>query len=186
MSRYAFLILVLLTCSSPAFAQAPAAPAVEVFGGYSLLPSNFITDFPRRTSHGVQGSVAVNVNRWFGIVGDAGIQWNTTSDLGPNFAGLTAKTTVREWLVGPRFTKRSEKADVFAGGWFGTSIGSANDDFKGFADSGVTFGGGAGVDVHAGRRAAIRVQYDLIGSFADIVEGNSRLGIGVVLRLGEK
>ena len=186
MSRSAFFALVLLTVSTQAFAQAPATPAVEVFGGYSLLPSNFITDFPRRTSHGVQGSVAINVNRWFGIAGDVGIQWNTTSDLGPSFVGLTAKTMVREWLVGPRFTKRSEKADVFAGGWFGTSIGSANDDFKGFADSGLTFGGGAGVDVHAGRRAALRVQYDFIGSFADIVEGNPRLGVGLVLRLGEK
>jgi hypothetical protein len=135
----------------------------------------------------VQGSVAVNLNRWFGIAGDAGIQWNTNSDLGPNFVDRpTAKTTVREFLVGPRFTKRSENADIFAGGWFGISIGSANEGFEGFADSGVTFGGGAGVDLHAGRRAAVRVQYDLIGSFADIVEGNSRLGIGLVIRAGTR
>jgi hypothetical protein len=183
MGRSTLLTLVLVSLSSSAHAQ---APAVEIFGGYSLLPSNFLTDFPRATSHGLQGSIAVNVTRWFGIVGDAGIQWNTNSDLRPNFAGLTAKTTVREWLVGPRFTRRSDTADVFAGGWFGTSIGSANDEFRGFADSGLTFGGGAGVDVHAGRRVAVRAQFDLIGSFADIVEGNSRLGVGLVVRLGDR
>jgi hypothetical protein len=186
MSRYILLTLVSLALSSPVFAQSPPAPAVEVFGGYSLLPANVLTDFPRHTSHGVQGGVAVNVSRWFGIAGDAGIQRNTTDDLGPNFAGLTAKTTVREFLIGPRFTMRSGSVDLFAGGWFGTSIGSANDEFKGFADSGMTFGGGVGLDVHAGRRVAMRVQYDLIGSFADMVEENSRLGAGLVLRLGQR
>src|SRR5689334_20336841 len=116
MNRFAVLTLVLLALSTPAFAQTPAVPAVEIYGGYSLLPSNFIDDFPRRTSHGVQGGVAVNVNRWFGLAGDVGIQWNTNSDLGLGYPpSPAAKTSVTEWLVGPRFTKRSEAADVFAG-----------------------------------------------------------------------
>ena len=174
-----------LLIGRPAHAQ-DGAPMFDVFGGYSLLPSNFNEDFPRRTSHGVQGSVAVHVNRWLAVVGDAGTQWNTTTDLGPNFEGLTARTRVTELLVGPRFTARSPRVDGFVHAWFGTAIGSTNEDFRGFADSGMTFGGGAGVDLRVSPRAAVRVQYDLIGSFADIVEGNSRLGAGLVWRMGQR
>jgi hypothetical protein len=185
MTARLFALAIICAVARPACAQEPA-PAVEVFGGYSLLPANVLYDFPRRTSHGVQGSVAVNLTRSFGIVADAGAQWNTTSDLGPNFAGLTAKTTVWELLVGPRFTRRSRRVDGFVDGWFGTAIGRTNEDFRGFADHGVTFGGGAGVDVRVGAATAIRVQYDLVGSFADIVEGNSRLGAGLVYRIGRR
>ena len=56
-----------------AFAQTPV-PAVEIFGGYSLLPANG-DDFPRQTSHGVQTSLTGNLTRWFGIVGDFGMQF---------------------------------------------------------------------------------------------------------------
>ena len=178
------LVLLVLTASGRAV-WAQDAPAVDVFGGYSLLPANG-DDFPRQTSHGVQGSVAFNITRSFGVVADVGSQWNTTRDLGPNFTGLVAKTNVRELLVGPRFTWRSPDVDGFVHGWFGMATGSANDAFRGFADSALAFGGGAGLDVSVRPRVAVRVQYDLIGSFADMVEGNSRLGIGLVVRLGNR
>ena len=84
------------------------------------------------------------------------------------------------------FQVQRQYLDALGRPWVGTSIGSANEGFKGFADSGLTLGGGAGVDVHAGHRAAVRVQYDLIGSFADIVETNARLGVGLVVRFGRR
>jgi len=173
----------LLFTGRPAVAQ-QAPPIVDIFAGYSRLPSNINEDFPRRTSHGFQGSVAVHANRWFGVVVDGAVQWNTTSDLGPYFAGLTAHTRVVELLVGPRFTRRGSRVDAFAQGWFGSSTGYANEAFAGFADTGQTFGGGAGLDVRASSRTAIRIQYDLIGSLADMVEGNSRLAAGLVWRFG--
>ena len=74
--------------------------------------------------------------------------------------------------------------DVFGHGLFGISTGDAGPDFSGFSDSGLTLGGGGGVDVRVSRRLAVRAQYDLIGSFADIVEGNSRFAVGAVIRFG--
>jgi hypothetical protein len=40
------------------------------------------------------------------------------------------------------------------------------------------------VDVRLRDRVALRGQFDLLGSFADIVEGNSRAGVGIVVGLG--
>jgi Outer membrane protein beta-barrel domain len=166
----------------PAFAQTPV-PAVEIFGGYSLLPANG-DDFPRQTSHGFQTSLTGNVTRWFGIVGDFGMQFNTARDLGPSFVGQVAKSTVTEYLVGPRFTARLPNTDVFGHFLIGGATGDAGPDFRGFSDSGLALGGGGGVDVHLNRRLAIRAQFDLLGSFADIVEVNPRFATGVVFRLG--
>ena len=92
---------------------------------------------------------------------------------------------VHEYLAGPRFTARSERVDVFGHGLFGVSTGDAGPGFSGFSDSGLTFGGGGGVDVRVSPRIAVRAQYDLFGSFADIVEGNSRFAVGAVIRIGE-
>jgi hypothetical protein len=178
-SAFAFSIV-----AAPAAAQT-AAPRVEIFAGYSLFPADG-DDFPRQTSHGVQGSATFNLTRAFGIVGDAGVQWSTADDLGPNFPGQVAKTRVTELLAGPRWVRRGTRADVFGHGLFGWAQGDAGENFAGFSDSALAFGGGGGVDLHVTPRAALRAQFDYIGSFADIVEHNTRLGIGVVLRLGSQ
>jgi hypothetical protein len=174
-------VLLITAGARPALAQ--DHPSVDLFAGYSLLPADG-QDFPRQTSHGVQGAATLHLTRWFGVVGDFGMQFNTARDLGPNFPGAVAKTQVREYLVGPRFTARSPQADVFVHALFGLCQGDAGEDFAGFSDSGASFGGGGGVDIHVSRRAALRVQFDLIGSFADIVEGNSRFAVGGVIRFG--
>ncbi|HEX5215831.1 MAG TPA: outer membrane beta-barrel protein [Vicinamibacterales bacterium] len=174
-------VAALLALAAPAYAQLGAPPRFEVFGGYSLLPANG-DDFPRATSHGVQAGGQWNLSRWFGVFGEAAVQKSTARDLGPGFAGLTAKTTVTEYLWGPRVTWRGEQANAFVHGLFGTSIGDAGEGFEGFSDNGPTFGFGGGVDVAINRRFAVRGQFDLIGSFADIVEGNSRLMLGGVFR----
>ena len=182
MIRVTALTLLLSLSAASAVAQEPV-PRVEIFGGYSLLPANG-DDFPRQTSHGVQGSVTANVNRWFGVFGDFGMQFNTATDLGPNFQGLVAKSTVREYLVGPRFTARSQAANFFIHGLFGVADGDAGEGFEGFSDRKLAFGAGIGVDVGVHRRLAIRTQFDALASFADIVEGNSRFAVGVVFRGG--
>jgi hypothetical protein len=180
MVRRLTFLLALVAPLIPAAVSAQT-PRVELFGGYSLLPADN-QDFPRATSHGVQGAVAVSLNDWVGVFGEVGVQFSTARDLGPGFAGLVARTRVTEWLVGPRFVARSDRINVFGHALFGIAIGGAGEDFEGFSDSGITFGGGGGVDVRVAPRVAVRAQVDLIGSFADIVEGNSRLALGVVLR----
>ena len=169
--------------TATARAQSASVPAADVFVGYSLFPANG-DDFPRTTSHGVQAGVAVPLNRWFGLAAEYAEQWSSSSDLGPNFAGLTAETRVRELLVGPRFTARGRRADVFGQGWFGRATGDAGDNISGFSDSGVAFGGGGGVDVRLTPRVAIRTQFDYVGSFADMVENNTRFSTGVVVGFG--
>jgi Outer membrane protein beta-barrel domain len=180
--RLASLVVFLAVFTTLALAQPEYTP-VELFAGYSLLPANG-DDFPRQTSHGVQASVTGNLNHWFGVMGDIGIQFNTADDLGPGFEGRVARTRVTEFLVGPRFTSRSNRFNVCAYGLFGIARGDAGDDFSGFSDSALAFGGGGGVDIRVSRRFAIRTQFDLLGSFADIVEGNSRFAIGGVVGLG--
>lgn len=177
----AVFVLFITAGARPALAQ--DHPSVDLFAGYSLLPADG-QDFPRATSHGVQAAATIHFTRWFGVVGDFGIQFSTARDLGPNFPGAVAKTQVREYLVGPRFTARSPQADVFVHALYGVAQGDAGEDFGGFSDSGAALGGGGGVDIHVSRRASLRVQFDLIGSFADIVEGNSRFAVGGVIRIG--
>jgi opacity protein-like surface antigen len=180
--RVAGLLLLLLVFGKPSIAQ-EAAPTVEVFGGYSLLPANG-DDFPRQTSHGFQAGVSANLNRWFGVFGDFGMHFNTATDLGPAFAGRVAKSSVREYLFGPRFTARSQAANFFIHGLVGLADGDAGEGFEEFSDRKLAFGAGVGVDIGVHRRLAIRTQFDALASFADIVEGNSRFAVGLVVRTG--
>jgi len=153
-------------------------PRVEAFAGYSFLPAGG-DDFPRRDSHGVQASVAVNLSRWFGVAGEVGAHFSETSDLGPGFPGVTAETSVYELLGGPRFTARLPRAALFGHALVGQVIGRSS--LSGFEDSGFAMAGGGGVDVALRPRLGLRVQVDVIGTFADIVENNARLAVGVVL-----
>ena len=179
--RAALVASLLGLLASSAHAQSGSAPKVELFGGYSLLPADS-QDFPRATSHGVQIGGQWNLSRWFGVFGEVAVQKSTSRDLGPGFAGQTAKTTVTQYLWGPRFTVRGEQANAFVHGVFGTTIGDAGAGFEGFSDNGPTFGLGGGGDVNLSRRLAIRAQFDLIASFADIVEANTRMFVGGVVR----
>jgi hypothetical protein len=130
----------------PGAAVAQSAPRGDIFAGYSLLPGDPIDDFPRVTaSHGLQLAAAVHLTRSFGIAGEVGIQFGTHRDLGPNFAGQVANTRVTELFLMPRFTARGERADFFVHGLIGVGSGDAGDDFAGFSDSALAFGGGAGV-----------------------------------------
>ena len=178
-----FVTLSTLAFATPALAQT-SAPVFEVFAGYSLLPADEQDDFPRKTSHGGQVSVAANFSSWFGLFADFGVQFNTATYPDPVYEGVVARSTVREYFVGPRFTARSERVDLFAHGLFGLVQGDAGEDFSGFSDSGLSLGGGGGVDVRVHRRLAVRAQVDLIGAFVDIVETNSRLALGLVARIG--
>jgi len=173
-------LLLAIVASVPAFGQ-NREPRADVFAGYSLLPADG-NDFPRQTSHGVQVSVSANLNRWFGLVADLGAQYRTVTDLGPGFRGVVAKTSVYEYLAGPRFTARQAAFDIFAHSLIGGATGHSG--IRGFSDSALTFGFGGGVDVHLNRTAAIRAQVDYLGSFVDILEDNMRVGVGATVSFG--
>ena len=182
--RPSTLSVILVACFLPWTASAqPAVPAAELFAGYSVLPANG-DDFPRGRSHGFQLSASANLTPWFALFAEVGMHFDTASDLGPGFEGLTAETRVTQYLAGPRFTARGDRFSLFAHGLIGYASGDAGEAFSGFSDTKLAFGGGAGADVDVARRLAIRMQFDLLGSFADIVEGNTRFAVGLVARLG--
>ena len=178
------LAVVLVAGVGSAFAQTSsqaAHPRFDVFGGLSFLPSDELDDFPRADSTGFQITATWHANRWFGVFFDLGGHYSTNADLGPGFPGQVAETSVYEILVGPRFTFGGERAHVFVHALIGSCKGITN---IGFSDSGGTFGGGGGVDVDLTRRLAVRGQFDYFGSFADIVDVNTRFAVGLVLKLG--
>ena len=169
--------------AQPVYAQTVARPVVDVFGGASFLPGKG-DDFPRlTTSTGLQVGVSAHLNDWFAVFGEVTGQFSTVSDLGPNFPGVTADTSVYEFLFGPRFTFQSGRVQAFAHGLVGSASGHTN---IGFSDSSLAFGGGGGVDVDVTPRVAVRAQFDLVASFADILEGDSRFAVGVVARFGAR
>jgi opacity protein-like surface antigen len=180
--RSCLLSALILLAPLTAFAQ-PQVPKAEVFAGYSILPANG-DDFPRGTSHGFQLTASGNLNRWFALFAELGMHFDTNSDLGPGFAGIVAETRVTQFLAGPRFIARGDHVSTFAHGLIGNVRGDAGEAFSGFSDTELAFGGGAGVDIDLTRRLAVRSQFDVLGSFADIVEGNTRFAIGLVTKFG--
>src|SRR5690348_1008896 len=76
-------------------AAAQDFPRGEVFGGYSYLHTSVLGT--GLSFNGGSGSVAINANNWFGIVGDVGAYHN--GDFGVNTTAIT-------YLFGPRFSYR--------------------------------------------------------------------------------
>ena len=179
-TRFLTAVLMVAVCHDQAAAQVPVH-RVEIFVAYSRLPADG-DDYPRAASNGAHVEVAGAVTRSFGVFGELAYYRNTTSDFGPSVTGLVANTTVTQWSAGPRFTARFDPVNVFLHGLVGISRGGANDAFAGFADSGLTVGGGAGLDIAVHRRVGVRGQFDFLGSFADIVETNARMSVGAVFR----
>jgi hypothetical protein len=174
------LTTALFLAGAPRAAAQADAPRLELFAGYSFLPADG-NDFPRQDSSGIQASLAASLTRWFAVVGDFGAHFNETSDLGFNYPAASARTSVYELLAGPRFAKRTARATLFGHALVGTVVGRSS--LRGFEDSGFTVGGGGGVDVQVTSRFGLRGQFDLLGSFADIVEDNARFGVGVVVKI---
>jgi hypothetical protein len=176
------MVSLLLISALEVAAQENAYPRLEVFGGVSYLPADG-SDYPRKNSVGFQISTTGNVTSWFGILGDFGGQYSHVSDLGPAQPGLSTNTSVYEYLVGPRFTKRTQRVNLFVNALVGVASGRSG---IGFSDSELAFGGGGGFDINISRRFAVRpLQVDYIGSFADMVEHNMRFSAGIVVRLGQ-
>jgi hypothetical protein len=174
----AFALFLLLVISPSAVAQ-DDLPRWEVFAGFSYLPAG-PEDFPRDNSYGVQGSIAGNLTRWFGFVMDVGAQ-HGSKDFTQSFIGGTVKTTVYEYLAGPRFSIRTGRANVFAHALVGGASGRTN--IGSFSDTELAIGLGGGVDIPLSKRIAIRaIQFDYLGSFAEMLEDNTRVGAGIVFK----
>ncbi len=175
MPRILILSIVLITLALPLCVWAQETPQAEVFAGYSYLrvsPPNT----PGVNMHGVDFSVAGNLNSWFGIVADIGYTRST------NFTPTIDEVN---YLFGPRISyRKNEKVTPFIQSLFGGAYagpkGMKSNDFA------MTVGGGVDVNVH--KNIAIRVaqaEYMLIRDSGQTLN-NFRFAAGVVFRTGGK
>jgi opacity protein-like surface antigen len=175
MKALCVVCLTLFTCL-PVLAQ-EKDPKVEIFGGYSHNVGE---------AQGWNASLAVNPNRWFGVVAD--------------FSGLTSKTSepdfqerirANTYLFGPQFSYRGNKrVTPFARVLFGAASVNAKATEAGesaeFSDTRFSYAVGGGLDIRVNGRIAIRAaQVDYIHTrFFGEGQHNGRLSFGVVFSLG--
>ena len=167
------LILSLLATVS----RAQDTPKAEVAVEYSHL--EILKGYTIRMN-GASGSVAFNVNHWFGVAGDIGVYHGYPA------VSLTGET----YMFGPRFSYR--KSDRFVpftqallgGSHFSASSGGITGGGNEFA-----FGLGGGADLALGRtgKFAVRPQFEYFGIRSNgSTTDSARLSVGLVYRIGKR
>ncbi|HEY6293080.1 MAG TPA: outer membrane beta-barrel protein [Terriglobia bacterium] len=166
--------LLLLVCFLPlaAVASDPASndsfPRGELFGGYSFFYSN--AGQHGSGFNGGSGSIAENVNPWFGGVFDFSTQWHSGAN-------------VTTFMYGPVFSYRKDpKITPFVRFLGGGVRGSVNYlDFS-KAQTSWGFDAGGGVDARVTKSLSIRVvQVDYVFShFSGVHQDNIRVSVGLL------
>lgn len=156
--------MILLAASAPAQDSYPRA---EIFGGGSYFRAPISRNFG-----GWHASVSANLHKNFGIVADLAGQYGRSSP------------GIYEYMLGPRFHYRSDRATFFAHALYGGLTA-----LEGLEVNGTDFlmAYGAGVDVNLGKRVALRVlQLDYLAhqGLHSQWQNNLRASVGVVFRLG--
>ncbi len=167
----------------PLTASAQDAPRAEFSAGFSLLRE---VELSSLNLYGWNASVAGNLNKWFGVVGDFGGNYNSpgAGPFGPSGADVKAHT----FLFGPRFSYRSGgRMTMFTHALFGGAHGSAGAFGFSASDTAFAMALGGGFDVGLTEAVAIRaVQLDyLMTRFGGNRQNNVRLVIGLVVRFGK-
>jgi opacity protein-like surface antigen len=170
-------ILVGLILMAAGSAAAQDYPKAEIFGGYQYIRLNPGGGATGSNCQGGAGSVAGNLNHWFGVVGDFGACKVT---------GLPSGTSAHlvNYLFGPKLTYRSRgRLSPFAQVLFGGEhIGVTGGSDSSFA---MAFGGGA--DYEMTSHVAIRLfqgEY-LYTKFGGTHQNNARISAGIVYRWGK-
>src|ERR1051326_7070160 len=177
-------------------------PAVDLFGGYSYVRFSTNTTVPTPPTvghvketfnwHGLEASLAGNINRWFSLVGDFGFY--RIKDLPPNISG-----SAYTYLFGPQFSLRHEHWTPFVHALFGaarlsniqvTPPATTSAFFnRSFSENSFATALGGGVDANFNKHIGVRVfQVDyLLTKFTDgndNKQNNLRASTGVVLHFG--
>lgn len=189
-----FLVVALLVSALAASAQAPSAPRVEVFGGYSLLH----TPGADTTFHGWDTSATVNFNRWLGFEADvSAVYFDYTFFYPADNEGRPDRTLksygyVSHYLFGPKFALRRSRYIPFAHALFGMSHGIQHNTLS-VPGGSTSFDGsvnqfamalGGGLDLNLSRRIALRpLQADyVLDRFYGLNVNRFRYSSGVVFR----
>jgi outer membrane protein OmpA-like peptidoglycan-associated protein len=177
-------------------------PAVDLFVGYSFVRFSTNTTVPTLPTpshvkesfnwHGLEASLAGNVNRWFSLVGDFGVY--RIKDLPPNVSG-----SAYTFLFGPQFSLRHEHWTPFVHALFGaarlsdisvTPPATTSAFFnRSFSENSFATALGGGIDANFNKHIGVRIfQVDyLLTKFTDggdNKQNNVRAAAGLVLHFG--
>jgi opacity protein-like surface antigen len=179
MRKLFILVAVILATAGSAVAQ--DFPKAEIFGGYQYIRVNPGGGSAASNCQGGAGSVAGNLNHWFGVVGDFGACKVT---------GLPSGTSAHlvNYLFGPKLTYRSRgKLSPFAQVLFGGErISGSASGFASTSDSSFAMAFGGGADYEMTNHVAIRLiqaEY-LYTKFGGTHQNNARISAGIVYRWG--
>ena len=171
--------LILMVAGS---AAAQDYPKAEIFGGYQYIRLNPGGGATGSNCQGGAGSVAGNLNHWFGVVGDFGACKVT---------GLPSGTSAHlvNYLFGPKLTYRSHgRLSPFAQVLFGGEhVGGSASGFGSASDSSFAMAFGGGADYEMTNHVAIRLiqaEY-LYTKFGGTHQNNGRISAGIVYRWGK-
>jgi opacity protein-like surface antigen len=192
MKKSLFLSSLLAICLPFAASAQEVAPQVEIFGGYSFLRADTgDTTLDDIHGHGFNTSLAGNINKHIGIVGEFSRFTISETFTTPVTGTVTLDSNVLTYLFGPRITLRRGKVEPFVHALLGGA--RENDKISGglvgeVTDSGFAFALGGGLDVKVHDNFAIRVaQVDYLGDKLGEQTGNNfRFSVGIVIRLGKQ
>jgi hypothetical protein len=160
-----------------AVSHAQDTPRADISVGYSPL---YIVKGYTIWMNGGSTSLAVNANHWLGLVGDFG---GYVGHVPGTFSGET-------YTFGPRFSYRKLDRVVpfaqalFGGSHFSQSTGGITGGGTQFA---FALGGGADIGLGSSQKFALRLEGDYFGiRSSGSTTPCSRLGIGIVYRIGNK
>lgn len=160
MKKFMMIVAALFFAAIPARAQ-DTYPRAEIFGGYSYFSADISIDDPfddddaglfnqREGIHGVGFSVAGNLSRSVGIVGD--FSYHKREIEIPGGDDIDFSTFL--FLVGPRLTERGNRVEGFVHALVG-GVRRKVEDFD--SDTNLALGFGGGLDVKVTDNVAIRV-----------------------------
>ena len=171
MRKTMWLVSAIVLITGSAFAQ--DAPRAEVSVGYSFLR---LGGTGGTNQNGGDASIALNVNRWLGVVGDVGGYHSSSFGVGAD---------TYTFLIGPRFSLRAGEVTPFAqvligGAHLTAGIGGFSTSVTPFAIS-----AGGGLDLAISKHVALRPQLDYFNFRSHGQTGNAgRASLGLVFRFG--
>jgi opacity protein-like surface antigen len=180
------------------------APRVELFLGYSYLHAMPASNENRMVwLNGGSTSIALNYNRYLGLVGDFGgfADSEVKLNLGISSSVVDSDGRAYTYLVGPRVSFRNHTritpfAQVLFGGMHASEVLLSNCSGVGCTplpkENKFAMTAGGGLDIGISRHFAIRLvqaeymmtSFENLGTGADARQNDMRLSSGIVFRFG--
>lgn len=196
MKKLVLVAVFLLGFSVMAMAQ--DTPAIEVFGGYSLVLIDTSTALKQSGFEGMDlnlngwnSSIAFNANKYLGFVAEFGGSYGTVGYEERNQPPYSwADISIYSLMIGPKFTLYRGAVAPFVQTLFGLAHIKASEAGDTYTENDMGMALGGGVDVNLNDRVALRpVQLDYFatrgnttGNFAD----HLRFSTGFVIKLGKR